>query len=96
MNTKIYEQAEAGLRGIIGDSLNMGSLYGVRLGSEQVRSILCRSIAVLSISVAFVPAAAQTLAAPWDGYSVIDMTHSFDRDTIYWPTEPRGEHPSPS
>ncbi len=25
--------------------------------------------------------------APWDGYEVIDMTHSFDADTIYWPTE---------
>lgn len=46
-----------------------------------------RSIAALSISTAFVIFGGQTLAAPWDGYSVIDMTHSFDRDTIYWPTE---------
>ena len=24
---------------------------------------------------------------PWDGYEVIDMTHTFDGHTIYWPTE---------
>jgi len=24
---------------------------------------------------------------PWSGYTVVDMTHSFDADTIYWPTE---------
>jgi kynurenine formamidase len=29
----------------------------------------------------------QTDAPPWAGYSIIDMTHKFEAETIYWPTE---------
>lgn len=32
-------------------------------------------------------AAADTNRAPWAGYTVVDMSHSFSADTIYWPTE---------
>jgi kynurenine formamidase len=31
--------------------------------------------------------AAQSAAAPWANHTVVDMTHSFDAETIYWPTE---------
>lgn len=30
---------------------------------------------------------AESARLPWADYSVIDMTHSFAADTIYWPTE---------
>jgi kynurenine formamidase len=40
------------------------------------------------IALAFpVTALAQSGSLPWAGYSVVDMTHSFGPDTIYWPTE---------
>jgi kynurenine formamidase len=34
-----------------------------------------------------VVAMAQSGSPPWAGYAVVDMTHSFDAETIYWPTE---------
>jgi kynurenine formamidase len=34
-----------------------------------------------------VAAMAQSGGAPWAGYAVVDMSHSFDAETIYWPTE---------
>lgn len=30
---------------------------------------------------------AQETVPPWSGYAVVDMSHSFGADTIYWPTE---------
>ncbi len=30
---------------------------------------------------------AQAADAPWAGYTVLDLTHTFDTDTVYWPTE---------
>jgi kynurenine formamidase len=32
-------------------------------------------------------AIAQSGGAPWAGYTIVDLTHSFDAETIYWPTE---------
>ena len=32
------------------------------------------------------------LVGPFDGYDLVDMTHTFDEDTIYWPTEAPFEH----
>lgn len=36
--------------------------------------------------------AAQPGDTPFPGYRAIDMTHAFDKDTIYWPTEAPFEH----
>jgi kynurenine formamidase len=33
-----------------------------------------------------------SLAGPFDGYRPIDLTHSFDENTIYWPTENNFRH----
>lgn len=45
---------------------------------------LCTAGLVLTVPVT---AMAQSGDPPWNGYSVVDMTHSFSADTIYWPTE---------
>lgn len=45
-----------------------------------------RWLALLSVLLAPIAADAQP-DAPWSGFSIVDMTHSFDADTIYWPTE---------
>ncbi len=34
----------------------------------------------------------QSDVSPFAGFRLIDMTHSFDEDTIYWPTEAPFEH----
>lgn len=44
-------------------------------------------IAFLLVLTAPVAVFAQTGRSPWTGYSIIDMTHSFSAETIYWPTE---------
>ena len=46
-----------------------------------------RIVAIIALASIADAAAAQDDAAPWAGFTVIDMTHSFDADTIYWPTE---------
>lgn len=45
------------------------------------------AIMFLALTVA-VPAKSNPLA----GFSMVDLTHSFDEDTIYWPTEKDFEH----
>jgi len=32
------------------------------------------------------------LANPFEGYRAVDLTHAFDEDTIYWPTEKGFQH----
>jgi kynurenine formamidase len=46
-----------------------------------------RSLAVVIVQFAPVAAMAQPGDPPWSGYSIVDMTHSFSAETIYWPTE---------
>ena len=46
-----------------------------------------RIIALGALGLIAESASAQNEAPPWADYSVIDMSHSFDADTIYWPTE---------
>jgi len=46
-----------------------------------------RSLTILAVLAVPLAAAAQSGMPPWAGYTVIDMTHSFDAETIYWPTE---------
>ena len=51
----------------------------------------------MSLKKAFVGASmllisATTSANPLAGYRSVDLTHSFDEDTIYWPTEKDFEH----
>lgn len=52
-----------------------------------MRQICLRSNAILLALICPVAAMAQSGSPPWAGYSVVDMTHSFDAETIYWPTE---------
>jgi kynurenine formamidase len=49
-------------------------------------SFLRSSIPVVALAIP-VAATAQSANPPWAGYSIIDMTHSFGAETIYWPTE---------
>jgi kynurenine formamidase len=42
---------------------------------------------ILLVLTAPVTVTAQSGEPPWTGYSIIDMTHSFSAETIYWPTE---------
>jgi kynurenine formamidase len=51
-----------------------------------VKLDLIRSTPIILAFSATLPAIAQE-APPWSGFSIVDMTHSFDADTIYWPTE---------
>ena len=37
-------------------------------------------------------ASAQSAPSPFAGYELVDLTHAFDEDTIYWPTEAPFEH----
>jgi len=46
-----------------------------------------RYAAILLVLPASLTATAQSKDPPWTGYSIIDMTHSFGAETIYWPTE---------
>ena len=32
------------------------------------------------------------MPSPFAGFELVDMTHSFDENTIYWPTEEPFEH----
>jgi kynurenine formamidase len=50
--------------------------------SKKLRIILSGCILTLPVAVR-----AQSAEPPWAGYLVIDMTHSFGAETIYWPTE---------
>ena len=52
--------------------------------SNPSNSVVFALAASLVLSV---PGAAEADEPPWTGYNVIDMSHSFDADTIYWPTE---------
>ncbi len=52
-----------------------------------MRSSRLRHVALCSLFVAPAIVTAQTPMAPWAGFSIVDMSHSFDADTIYWPTE---------
>ena len=45
-------------------------------------TFLCGVLLTLSL-----PAATEQVASPFAGYRLVDMTHAFDEDTIYWPTE---------
>ena len=31
-------------------------------------------------------------ANPFEGFDIVDLTHAFDANTIYWPTEKDFEH----
>ena len=60
------------------------------MSSSSLRFTSGFSVSACLIALAQVPSSAafaQSDTAPWAGYSVVDMTHSFDADTIYWPTE---------
>lgn len=50
-------------------------------------TFLCGVLLTLSL-----PAATEQVASPFAGYRLVDMTHAFDEDTIYWPTEAPFEH----
>jgi len=50
-------------------------------------SFTYRAIAVAISLFLTVSAGAQQSPVPWAGYRIVDMSHSFDADTIYWPTE---------
>lgn len=50
-------------------------------------SIRLRLAAVSLTLVLNAEVVAQSGNSPWAGYSVIDLTHDFDAETIYWPTE---------
>jgi kynurenine formamidase len=52
-----------------------------------MRSSRLRFNAIFLALASPVVASAQSGILPWAGYSVVDMTHSFGPDTIYWPTE---------
>jgi kynurenine formamidase len=42
--------------------------------------------------LALLSASLCALANPFDGYCAVDLTHAFDENTIYWPTEKGFEH----
>jgi len=50
-------------------------------------SIKSRLAILLACLLAAGLARADQGRAPWSGYKGVDMTYSFDADTIYWPTE---------
>ena len=52
-----------------------------------MKSKSLHTVALGLLCIAPLVAGAQTIRAPWDGYSVVDMSHSFAAETIYWPTE---------
>ena len=45
-------------------------------------------VGVLLVIVGAVPLAGQSAAPDLRTAKVVDLTHPFDRDTIYWPTSP--------
>lgn len=48
---------------------------------------------VLTVSILIAtPMIAQSEASPFEGYQLVDLTHAFDEDTIYWPTEAPFKH----
>lgn len=46
-----------------------------------------RLVAIFLTFALSIEATAQSGDSPWAGFAVIDMTHSFSSETIYWPTE---------
>ena len=44
------------------------------------------------VGVSMLLISSTTSANPLAGYRPVDLTHSFDEDTIYWPTENDFEH----
>jgi kynurenine formamidase len=52
-----------------------------------MKSYYLQASALLLTVAAPLSALAQFEQPPWAGYSVVDMTHGFGAETIYWPTE---------
>ena len=52
---------------------------------------IARIVGVFGILVFFVSCEAPREAS-FEDYRVIDLTHTFDKDTLYWPTEGRFDH----
>ena len=52
-----------------------------------MKSIEPRHLLLAACLLVAGPVGAEQGRAPWSGYTVIDMTYSFDANTIYWPTE---------
>jgi len=48
---------------------------------------ILHTVMICLFGIAPLVAVAQPNAAPWAGYSVVDMSHRFAAETIYWPTE---------
>jgi kynurenine formamidase len=59
--------------------------------SETAPSVRSQALAAAVLLVGAIGCAATQPAALSDG-RVIDLTHAFDADTIYWPTEPGFRH----
>jgi hypothetical protein len=57
------------------------------MNADKENDMITRSAILCCALLGPLGVAAQAPAPPWANYSVVDMTHSFDTDTIYWPTE---------
>jgi kynurenine formamidase len=56
-------------------------------GRHRVKPTRLHLVIVGLVCCQLLVACARDDATPWAGYTVVDMTHPFDADTIYWPTE---------
>ena len=58
---------------------------------DNMFSVIAGYLLCVFISIS-APVMAQSTPSPFDGYKLVDMSHAFDEDTIYWPTEAPFEH----
>jgi len=50
----------------------------------------CVALAGLAVSLASACAGSGPAGDPFGGAEIVDLSHAFDADTVFWPTEPEG------